>query len=68
MTQPLAHTFTVADAEVEADSYPIGFCFRPEADITGNDAKPILSLRIYLVNRNASSTRAKAGEGCLRLG
>lgn len=25
-------------------------------------------LRIYFVKRNASSTRAKAGEGCLRLG
>ncbi len=42
--------------------------FRPEAgtEITNLVCNPALLL--YVATRNASSTRAKAGEGCLRLG
>lgn len=46
---------------------PLKGSYRPEADITGK-MEPIPLFSTYYVNRNASSTRAKAGEGCLRLG
>lgn len=62
----------ISEAEGEIDSYWLtaadaNGCFRPEADITGK-MEPIPLFSTYFVNRNASSTRAKAGEGCLRLG
>ena len=34
----------------------------------GNQSPGRSALLLYFVTRNASSTKAKAGEGCLRLG
>lgn len=41
---------------------------RPLAGIAAMMWSSSPPLSIYCVNRNASSTRVKAGEGCLRLG